>query len=68
MLILSTSARPTTANSTPACLVEVRDDLVAVLTQQIERNVAGPGDVRALKLPRGSHVESPARATNSGDR
>ena len=40
-------------------LVEMLDDLVAVLAQQIERNVVGPGDVRGLKLARGSDVENP---------
>ncbi len=42
-------------------VVEVLDDLVAVLAQQIQRNVVGPGDVRGLELARGSDVENPRR-------
>ena len=42
-------------------VVEVLDDLVAVLAQQIQRNVVGPGDVGGLELARGSHVENPRR-------
>lgn len=39
-------------------LVEVPDDVVAVLAQQIERDVVGPGDMRGLELPGSSDVEN----------
>ena len=46
-------------------VVEVLDDLVAVLTQQIQRNVVGPGDVGGLELARGSDVENPRRRSRT---
>ena len=46
-------------------LVEVLDDLVAVLAQQVQRNVVGPGDVRGLELARGSDVENPRRRSRT---
>ena len=39
-------------------LVQVLDDLVAVLAQQIQRNVVGPGDVRGLELSGRSHIQN----------
>ena len=40
-------------------VVEVLDDLVAVLAQQVQRHVVGAGDVSGLELARGSDVENP---------
>ena len=42
--------------------VEVRDDLVAVLAQQIQRNVVGPGDVGGLETRPGFGRREPAAA------
>ena len=63
--LLGLHGAPTGAAHQHDVVVEVRDDLVAVLTQQIQRNVVGPGDVRGLKLPRGSHVENPRRRSRT---
>ena len=40
-------------------LVEMRDDLVAVFPQQIQRHVARARDVRGLELGRRAHIEQP---------
>ncbi len=42
-------------------VIEVGADLVAVLTQQVQGHVVGPGDVDGLELPRRADVENARR-------
>jgi hypothetical protein len=41
----------------PNALIQAREDFVAVLAQQVERNVVGTGHVNRVELPRCADVE-----------